>query len=67
MDIDGEEVFAAGQLGVGLSRVGKVEGLWARNFQRSHCRKHPGNVLEWYAKNFLLVKEDPSCCRTTDK
>jgi hypothetical protein len=63
--LDAGRVFAAGQLGVGMSRVRGCTGLRILNYKRAKCPKHDDAVFSFYEKPAIPVYDDISCCRYT--
>ncbi len=63
MVVHAKNVFAAGQLGVGLGRVRHSEDLQLLDFKPVVCRKHSSAVKFFSPKDPGALLEDLSCCR----
>ncbi len=57
------QVFAPGQLGVGLGRVRHAQDVQLLGFRPSVCQRHPQRVYDFYSQPRLPLQPDLSCCR----
>ncbi|XP_070209716.1 uncharacterized protein [Littorina saxatilis] len=63
VEIDCEEVFQPGQIGVALGRARSIEGLRVVNFDTRKVLPQPSTVHDYYKVGSAEVNENLTCCR----
>ena len=61
--IHADRVFAAGQLGVGLSRVREAADVQMLGYNKGRNPQHPQSVHDFYRRPPIPVRTDLTCCR----
>jgi len=63
VEIDCQQIFKAGQLGVAMARVRSVDGLRVINFTPKVCLPQPEEISEYLSTPMVETAEDFSCCK----
>ena len=62
VEVDAQQIFKPGQLGVAMGRVRTSDCLRIVNFHPRVCKPQPVNVDAFLRKESAPVHEDLSCC-----
>lgn len=63
VEVDCQQIFLPGQLGVAIGRCTSVDGLRVINFKDEVCLPHPETVELFTNRTCLAPDPDLKCCR----
>ncbi|XP_053389252.1 uncharacterized protein LOC128552247 [Mercenaria mercenaria] len=63
VNVDCQQIFKPGQLGVALSRARSCEGIRVINYDPKYCIRQPQIISDFISEDTVPVNEDVSCCK----
>ena len=67
VEVDCQQIFKPGQLGVAMSRVRDKEGLRVINFTPKVCLPQPDDIKGYLMTPTALPVADCSCCKSIER
>jgi hypothetical protein len=65
VEVDCQDIFKPGQLGVAIGRASTLNGLRVVNFTTKACIRQPEKILMIVnSEDMLNTKDDRSCCNS---